>query len=72
MLISWEGSSAHKKESRNTVLPRLKSLVDRPRSSRKLSVLACEMLPRSRSRAKKAINAQRVTFQSSLLIRGYM
>ena len=53
LLTSCEGSSAHRKLSLNTVLPRLKSLVVRPRSLRKLSVLACWMLARSSSSAMK-------------------
>ena len=41
----------------NRVLPRLKSFVVKPRSSRKLSVLAWLIFVLGRSRAKKAVHA---------------
>lgn len=55
----------------NKVFPRLKSSVVIPRSSKKLSVFACEMLERSRSRLKNMMKAQTMMRTSIFLMTRY-
>lgn len=55
---------AHKKDSLKTMFPRLKSFVVRPRSFRKLSEFAWDILLRSNSSAKNIMKVQSMILKS--------